>query len=143
MKKIFLFLLLNITFANSSVIELTDKNFESKIKESNQSIVMFHAPWCGACKRMKPDYYQLAETFKDKVQFISINTEEQKIAGKKYKVKSIPTTIFFENGKELKRHVGSLDMIEIIEMIEPKVEEDICNATDKINVKNCFRIAYL
>jgi len=42
MKKLFLLLLLSFVFANSSVVEITDKNFESTLKENNKSIVMLH-----------------------------------------------------------------------------------------------------
>jgi len=143
MKKLFLLLLLSISFANSSVVELTDKNFESTLKDNNKSIVMFYAPWCGACKLMKPDYFKLIDSFEGKIEFYLINSDEQKEVSKKYHIESIPTTIIFEKGKEVKRNVGSLDMVEIIEMLDPKVEKQICNATDKKSVESCFRIAYL
>jgi len=143
MKKIFLLLLLSITFVNALVVELTDKNFETKIKESNKTIVMFSAPWCGACKQMKPDYIKISDSFEGKVQFSSVDTDEEKNISKKYSVESIPTTIIFENGKEIDRSVGSLNMVEIMNALDPKMEAKICDAKDEKNVEKCFRIAYL
>jgi len=119
MKKLFLLLLLSFTFANSSVVVLNDKEFESTIKEK-KSIVMFSATWCGACKQMKPKYLETSKSFEGKVKFISVDTDEQKELSVKYGIRSIPTIILFENGKEVKRNVGSLDKVEIEMFIEPE-----------------------
>ena len=119
MRKIVLLLLISITFVNASVIELTDQNFESKIKESNQTVVMFHAPWCGACKQMRPNYNKVSETFKGRVQFASIDTDKERKTSRDYGIKNLPTTIFFKNGKEIRREVGSLDSDEIEMFLDP------------------------
>ena len=118
MKKLFLLLLLSVTFANSSVVVLTDKKFESAIKEK-KSIVMFSATWCGACKEMKPHYLDASKSFEGKVKFISVDTDKQNELSVKYGIRSIPTTIIFENGKEINRNVGSLEKVELEMLIEP------------------------
>jgi len=130
MKKLFLLLLLSFVFANSSVVEITDKNFETTLKENNKSIVMFSAPWCGACKKMKPDYFEISKSFEGKIKFFSIDTDAEENISTKYGIESIPTTIIFDKGKEIKRNVGSLDMIELEMFIDPtkiiKVQHQKC-----------------
>jgi len=142
MKKLFLLLLLSVTFANSSVVELIDKNFESKLKESNRSIVMFYAPWCGACSEMKPTYFKTSNSFEGKVGFFLMNADEQKKLSVKYGIRSIPTIIVFENGKEVKRNVGLLDKVEIEMFIEPdetiKKEHKKCMSG---NSSSCMMLA--
>jgi len=142
MKKLFLLLLLSLTFANSSVVKLTDKNFESTIKESNKSIVMFSTPWCGACKKMKPDYLKSSKNFEGNVEFFSIDTDEEEKISTKYGIESIPTTIIFENAKEVKRNVGSLDVTEIEMFIDPSkmIKEQHQKCMDG-NSNSCIQLA--
>ena len=142
MKNIFLLLLLSIIFANSSVIPLTDENFESTIKEHNQTIVMFHAPWCGACKQMEPFYSKIADTFKDKIMFTSIDTDEQTDTSTTYNIESLPTTIIFKNGKEIRREVGSLNSNEIKMFIDPtKMLKEQHIQCIKGNSSSCIELA--
>lgn len=48
----------------SDVVHLTAFNFDTVIQEEASILVMFYAPWCGHCKRMKPQYEQAAGILK-------------------------------------------------------------------------------
>ena len=117
-KKLFL-MMVTILSLTASVEELTDKNFATTIKNKNQTVVMFFAPWCGACCAMKPDYNATEKDFGDETKFTLLNTDENGKSTQKYKIESLPTTIVFENGKEIKRRVGSLDRDEIKMLVAP------------------------
>lgn len=49
---------------DSEVVHLTSLSFDPVIKEESSVLVMFYAPWCGHCKRMKPEYEKAAALMK-------------------------------------------------------------------------------
>ena len=52
--------------ASSGPVQLTAETFDASVLyDGKAAIVKFFAPWCGHCKRMKPDYEKLAEAFAD------------------------------------------------------------------------------
>lgn len=80
-----------------------ETEFNQIIKRGN-IVVDFYATWCGPCKRLGPVIDDLSQEFSD-VNFIKINVDENNIANN-YNVRSIPTLIFFKNGKQVKRING-------------------------------------
>jgi thiol-disulfide isomerase/thioredoxin len=51
-----------------STVVLTDSNFEDMVNAPGKLVlVQFFAPWCQHCKRMAPEYEQLALAFKVRV----------------------------------------------------------------------------
>lgn len=53
--------------SSDDVIELTSKNFDSKVIKSDELwIVEFYAPWCGHCKNLAPEWKKAAKALKVK-----------------------------------------------------------------------------
>ena len=142
LKSLTLFLMILVMgVAEASVLELSEKSFKSTV-ENNRTVVMFSALWCGVCKKMKPVYKNLSKSSDIHVRFASVDTDKNQELSKQYHIESLPTTIVFENGKEVKRKVGYLDRVELMAIVDPTAEERICNRNDKKSLEECFNIAY-
>ena len=84
---------------------LTDQNFQNKTK-AGMVLVDFWAAWCMPCKLMVPVLNEVAEEAGEKVTIAKVNVDEQKLTAARFGIRSIPTMILFQNGKEVKRIVG-------------------------------------
>eukprot|EP00833_Pecoramyces_ruminatium_P001367 jgi/Orpsp1_1/1175399/evm.model.c7180000053702.1 len=48
----------------SYVVDLDESNFDEVVEDpKNHVMVEFYAPWCGHCKKLKPTYEKVAQTF--------------------------------------------------------------------------------
>ncbi|GFG28492.1 hypothetical protein Cfor_07337 [Coptotermes formosanus] len=85
----------------SDVVHLTSENFDTVMKEPSV-LVMFYAPWCGHCKKMKPEYEKAAATLKaEKIAGIAAAidaTKEPEIAAR-YNIRGYPTVKYFKAGE--------------------------------------------
>lgn len=77
--------------------DLTESDFSAKTG-SGPYFVMFHAPWCGHCKRAMPEYEEASNDLKGKVPFGRVNCDEQKSLCSQHGVQGFPTFKFFTNG---------------------------------------------
>ena len=109
MKKLALSLLLFCSFgplfAAKEIKSIrSTKSFDDIIAKGNV-VVDFYADWCGPCKRMTPVFCSLSEEFSN-VTFIKVNIDDNKSIADRYGVKSIPTFIFFKDGKKVHTITG-------------------------------------
>lgn len=79
-------------------IELNQTNMEETIKEG-VVLVDFWAPWCGPCRMLAPAIDQLAQEFEGKAKICKVNTEAEPDLTAKYEIRSIPTILYFKDGK--------------------------------------------
>jgi protein disulfide-isomerase-like protein len=71
-------------------------------------LVMFYAPWCGHCKRMKPQYVLAAYQAKDNavVAAMDVSTDEFSPIRYQYNISGFPTLIYFVKGQPLYVYSG-------------------------------------
>lgn len=101
-----------------AVTDLDESNFDSVIGSGKNVFVKFFAPWCGHCKRMKPDWDKLGEKYagSSSVVIADVDCTVERDICSKNGVQGYPTVKYFtaETGPEGKRYEGarSYDAIE-------------------------------
>ena len=87
--------------------EFTDANFkETVLEKEGVAVIDFWAEWCGPCKASMPAYEKASEE-NPEISFVKANVDEARDLAGEYGIRSIPTFIYFENGKEVKRKTGA------------------------------------
>ena len=81
-------------------------------------LVDFYATWCGPCKMLEP----ILEEIKDEISVIKVNTDKMPKTTFKYRIMSIPTLLFFKDGKQVNEIIGFHTKEEIMKEIE-KINE--------------------
>ena len=87
-------------------VELNQDNIKEIINEG-VSLVDFWAPWCGPCRMIAPVIDQLAVEFEGKAKICKVNTEEEGELTAHYQIRSIPTILFFKDGKIVDQLIGA------------------------------------
>jgi thioredoxin 1 len=70
------------------------------------AVVDFWAPWCGPCRALGPVIEEVAASYGDKITVGKVNVDENGELASRYDVMSIPTVLFFKDGKLVEKKVG-------------------------------------
>lgn len=90
-----------------SLLHMNAEDFENIVlTEKKPAIVDFWAVWCGPCKMLAPTVEELASELEGKAAVGKVDVDENRELAVKYGVMSIPTVIYFKDGKEITRLVG-------------------------------------
>ena len=74
---------------------------------------------CIPCKMMAPIREELEKEYKDRAAIVFIDVWQNPEEGRKYRIRSIPTQIFYDKeGKEVFRHEGFFDKASIVAKLE-------------------------
>jgi thioredoxin 1 len=89
-------------------IEVTEQNFEAEVINSKiPTIVDFWAVWCGPCKVIAPYLEEIASEYSGKVKIAKVDVDNNQSIATKYGIRSIPTVMFFKNGKMVDQVIGA------------------------------------
>ena len=92
---------------------LENENLNDLIKEGLH-LVDFYAEWCGPCKMLGP----VLEEVSDRVNVIKVDIDKFENLALEYRIMSVPTLIFFKDGKKVQELVGFRDEDELFEIID-------------------------
>ena len=86
------------------------------LKSDKLIIVDFYATWCVPCQMLTPILAQIDKE-NEEVEIFKVNVDENQETAIRYDIVSVPTLIFFKDGKEIDRQVGLVEKEKLEEII--------------------------
>jgi thioredoxin 1 len=87
------------------VLHIGAKDEFDKETASGRVLVDFFATWCGPCGQLAPIVEKIAKEHPE-LKVLKVDVDEAQDLAAAYNVYSIPTLIYFENGKAVHQTVG-------------------------------------
>ncbi len=96
----------------SNAIAVSDTDFEKEIeKHAGLAVVDFWATWCGPCRMIAPILDQLAIEYAGKAKVAKLDVDSNQNTAIRFNVRSIPTILFFKDGKLVDQVVGAVPKV--------------------------------
>lgn len=89
-----------------ALIHFNEEGFDRALESNALMLVDFWATWCGPCKMLAPVIEDLGGKYNGKAVVAKVDVDQNQGLAARYGVMSIPTVVFFKDGKEIGRKVG-------------------------------------
>ena len=88
----------------------TEQDFDETIRTASVPVLVdFYADWCGPCKASAPRVDNFAAAQAGNVLVLKLDTDRNPAVAQRFGIRGIPAFVAFQNGREVRRHVGLAD----------------------------------
>lgn len=88
---------------------VSELDFDSKVLQSEGPVLVdFYADWCAPCRLLTPLLEEMARDYEGRLSIVKMDVDGAERVPGTYGVQSLPTLIFFRNGRPEHRLVGAL-----------------------------------
>ena len=107
---------------NGKTVTVTDDNFATEIEGADGlALVDFWAAWCGPCRMVGPIVEQLADEYDGRLKVGKLDVDLNTRVASKFNIRSIPSILFFKDGKVVDTIVGAVPK----PVLERKIQEHL------------------
>jgi thioredoxin 1 len=86
------------------VLSVSGRTFTKEVLESTTPVLVdFWAPWCGLCRAIEPLLLQFQSASTEPIKLVRINADENLKLANDYRLKTLPTLLFFDRGQLIYR----------------------------------------
>jgi thioredoxin 1 len=98
------------------VLEVTKETFEEEVTASSTPVVVdFWGPQCAPCLALMPFVEQLAKDHGDSLKIVKVEAPKNRRLCLQLQVLSLPTFLFYKDGREVGRLAGTVTPLQIKE----------------------------
>jgi thioredoxin 1 len=108
-----------IGMTDTTPVAVTDATFGQEVEQHKGLVLVdFWATWCGPCHIVAPILEQLAGEYVGKVRVAKVDVDANQQTSMRFNVRSIPSILFFKDGRHVDTLVGAYPKTAFTEKIQ-------------------------